>query len=328
MRKFQIWWLKLSCFLTGYNYYILSNCSEVSIRKVKKYTASLLIISTVWAFVGFCFCSRYIKLDSLGSVIGSAISILVILQIERQILLAEKTNRALKITRVGLALMMAVIGSLIIDQIIFKDDIDKTKMESNQLKVNSLMPIKTKEITDQINNSNNAIFAKENERKLLLEDIDRNPTKKIIETTSSKVPVIKTTTDSSRNQITNTILQNVTSTNVRSIPNPKIEQLQSVDQQIKELNNQKTSKETLLLNVKTDLEEEVSMKVGFLDELSIMYGILKSSSIAMIVYAIWFIFLLLLELLILIGKSNEEESDYDKTIQKQMDIHLKKIQLL
>ncbi len=59
-----------------------------------------------------------------------------------------------------------------------------------------------------------------------------------------------------------------------------------------------------------------------------MINLLKESYIALAVYLIWFFFLLLLELLILIGKSNDSETDYDKTIQKQMIIHFKKIELL
>ena len=169
---------------------------------------------------------------------------------------------------------------------------------------------------------------KENERKFLLDDIDKNPTKKIIETTSSQVPIVKTTIDSSKKQTINTTLQRTTSTNVHSIPNPKIDQLPSVDLQIKELSNQKADKETLLLNVKSDLEKEISDKIGFLDELDIMLGILKNSLIAAGVYMLWLMFLLLLELLILISKLNDNESDYDKTIQEQMEIHLKKINLL
>jgi hypothetical protein len=83
MRNFQNFWLKLCCFLTGYNFYILTNCSEISVRKVKKYTAALLIISTVWAFVGYCFCNRYIKLGIIGSVIGAIIAVIIVIQIER-----------------------------------------------------------------------------------------------------------------------------------------------------------------------------------------------------------------------------------------------------
>lgn len=328
MRKFQNWWIKFSCFLTGYNFYILSNCSEVSTRKVKKYTAALLIVSTVWAFVGYCFCDRYMKLGPTGSIFGAIIAVLIIIQIERQILLADKTNRWLKVTRIGLAILMAVIGSLIVDQIIFKDDIDKAKIKSNQEQVEALLPARTKQITEQITQLNVSIATKELERKELLDDISRNPNQQIVETSSSQVPVTKITTDSSKTTTTSTALKTTISRNIKVVPNPKINQLQPIDDQLKVLADQKMIKETMQLGLKTLLEKEVDSKVGFLDELQIMFSILNESFIAAIVYVIWLLFLLLLELLILIGKSNEDDSDYDKTIQKQMAIHFRKIELL
>lgn len=328
MRKFQNWWLKLCCFLTGYNFYILSNCSEISIRKVKKYTAALLIVSTVWAFVGYCFCDRYIKLDTTGSTIGATISVLIIIQIERQILLADKTNNWLKITRIGLALLMAVIGSLIVDQIIFKDDIDKAKMKSNQAQVDDLMPNRTKQITEQITQLNASIATKEKERKELLEDINKNPNIQIIEISTTPVAVPKSSTDSSRTTIKSTEFKTITSKHIKMIPNPKFDQLQPIDKQLGAFSSDKITKENTLLSLKSLLEKEVDSKVGFLDELKIMFIILKESTIAAVVYMIWLAFLLLLELLILIGKASDAESDYDKTIQKQMSIHFKKIELL
>lgn len=328
MKRFQIWWLKFCCFLTGYNFYILSNCSEVSTQKVKKYTAALLIVTTIWAFVGFCFCNTYMKIGTFGSILGALISVFIIVQIERQILLSGKTSRGLKITRIGLALLMSIIGSLIVDQIIFKDDIDKTKMASNQDQVNSLMPGRTKQISDQIADLNSAVQKKENERRELLDDINKNPTKQIVETTSGNTPVTKTSLDSANRLITSTTLKRTVTKFVKTIPNPKVDQLQPIDNQLKLLNDQKIAKENVLLSLKTLLEKEVGSKIGFLDELGIMFSILRKSTIAATVYIIWLMFFLLLELLILIAKSNESESDYDKTIQKQMDIHLRKIELL
>jgi hypothetical protein len=329
MKNFQNWWLKVCCFLTGYNFYILTNCSEVSTRKVRKYTAALLIVATVWAFVGYCFCHTYMKLELVGSVFGAVVSVLIIIQIERQILLADKANIGLKITRIGLALLMAIIGSLVIDQIIFKDDIEKAKLKSNQEQVEELLPGKTKQINDQIAHLNNSIAIKENERTALVDDFNKHPRIQSVETISSNVPITKITTDTATKTTTSsTAMQKSTSKVISMIPNPKIEQVPAIDAQLASLNSLKMQKDVLLLSVKADLENEVNNKIGFLDELGIMYSLLKKSTIAAVVYFIWLAFLLLLELLILIGKAGDAESDYDKTIQKQMAIHLKKIELL
>jgi hypothetical protein len=56
-------WLKLGCFLTGYNYDILKTCSEVAAKSVKRYTAAMFIICIIWAFVGYTFTQRYLHDD-------------------------------------------------------------------------------------------------------------------------------------------------------------------------------------------------------------------------------------------------------------------------
>ena len=150
MKKLQIWYIKFGCFLTGYDFYTLSNCSEVAVRKVKKYTAALIIISIVWAIVGFTFSSRYLKLGTIGCIIGALTSLVLVIQIERQILMVSKTNWKILWARGLLALLMAVIGSLIIDQMIFKEDIDKRKLRTNQEEVDRILPQRTKELDKQI----------------------------------------------------------------------------------------------------------------------------------------------------------------------------------
>ncbi|SEB20635.1 DUF4407 domain-containing protein [Pedobacter hartonius] len=329
MKNFQNWWLKVCCFLTGYDFYILSNCSEISVRKVRKYTAALLIVVTVWAFVGYCFCHTYMKLDVPGSIFGALTAVLMIIQIEKQVLLSDKANKWLKLTRIGLALLMAIIGSLVIDQIIFKDDIEKAKLKSNQKQVEDLLPGKTKQISDQIAQLNTSIAIKESERKEIVDDFNKHPTISSVETSTSNVPITKFTTDTATKTTTSkTAMERSTSKTIKMIANPKINQLPAIDAQLSTLNSLKTQKDMLLLSVKADLEKEVNNKIGFLDELGIMFSILKESTIAAGVYFIWLAFLLLLELLILIGKANDSESDYDKTVQKQMAIHFRKIELL
>jgi len=137
------------------------------------------------------------------------------------------------------------------------------------------------------------------------------------------------TTDTvSKTTTTSTVMKTSVSRTIRSIPNPKLDQLQPIDNQLRLLNLQRTDKENMLLSLTAVLQKDVGSKMGFLDELRIMFNLLKASTIAAVVYVIWLAFLLLLELLILIGKANEAESDYDKTIHKQMSIHFRKIDLL
>src|SRR5687768_1886823 len=102
-------WLRFGCFLTGYNFKIVSNCSELSIKRVIRYTSSLLIMCLLWAFIGFAFTGRYLKGDSYECLAAIFIMIFLIVQIERQIILSSKGNRLLHVFRFVIAIAMALI---------------------------------------------------------------------------------------------------------------------------------------------------------------------------------------------------------------------------
>src|SRR5690606_28991494 len=104
-------WIRFGCFLTGFNYRIVKNSSEVTAKSVKKYTAALLIVCIIWAFVGFTFTQRYLLGSMWASIAGAVIAVIVVIQIERQIILAVHRNIPLYIFRGCLALMMALIGA-------------------------------------------------------------------------------------------------------------------------------------------------------------------------------------------------------------------------
>gem|GEM_PF-1635585 len=76
------------------------------------------------------------------------------------------------------------------------------------------------------------------------------------------------------------------------------------------------------------IEEEIKSKVGFLDELDLMLELLENSIPATVVWFIWFLLLLGLELFILFSKASGEASDYDALVLHQMNTNKKKIELL
>ena len=101
------WWLKFGCFLTGYNYNLLTQCSEVSAKEVKRFTSALLIISVIWFFIGYAFTNRYLHFGIPGSMIGGLISVFLVVQIERQIIMQTSKNRSTLLVRGLIAIVMA-----------------------------------------------------------------------------------------------------------------------------------------------------------------------------------------------------------------------------
>ncbi len=134
------WWTKLGCLLTGWNYQILGNCTESSRKQLKKYTSAILILVILWAFIGYSFAERYVRTPWWGSLIVSIIFVIIVIQIERQIILTVGKNNWLGLFRLVIAFIMAIIGSAILDQIIFKEDIEKKMIEIIDRQVNEQLP--------------------------------------------------------------------------------------------------------------------------------------------------------------------------------------------
>ncbi len=311
-------WIKFGCFLTGYNYAIVKNSSEASAKAVKKYLSAILIVITLWGFIGYAFTQRYLHGSPSMSFIGAAIMVILVIQIERQIILGVGRNYWAFSFRILIGIVMAIIGSVILDQIIFKDDVEKAQISNIQTEVNRLLPIKTQELTSQIQQLDNSIQIKETERVITISDIARNPT---IYTPSSIVQYQMDTITKKLVPINKTVTSN-------SIPNPKNELIPQIDAQIKYLREQKTLKENEKLNIQQVLETDLKSKVGFLDELKILFSILLSSGIALFVWILIFIFFLAIELFVLVNKFGDVKNDYDITVVHQMDTRIMMLEKL
>jgi Domain of unknown function (DUF4407) len=305
-------WIKLGCFLTGTNYQILNSCSELSKKRLIKYTSALLIVCLLWLFIGFAFTNRYLKGEWYESIIGAGLMIFLVIQIERQVILSSKDNRWLHVFRFIIAFTMAIIGTVIIDQIIFKDDINKRKLVDMDQEVKVILPGRAQELKRQLHEMDSTILSKENEKKLITDDVSKNPFSTVVEQI--------TTYDSVGGKIT--------SISKRKVPNPKVSLIEPMDRTILTLRKEKAKKDSLLLGLRPQVEADLKTNVGFLDELEVMYSLLIESVISLCAWLIWFVFLLGLELFILFSKMGEKETDYDKRMQQQMELHYRRIELL
>lgn len=316
MSKTRNGWLRFGCFLTGYNYQILNGCSELSVKRVLRYTSAILIICMLWAFIGFTFAERYLKTSVLGAVIASLVMVVLVIQIERQVILSNKNNRGPFIFRMVIAIMMGFIGSIIIDQIIFKDDIEQQKLMMMGEKVNKVLPDRARELALQIKAIDSLVTLKEQETKILSDAIEKNP---MVTTVTTHVERFKS---SDGKDSTKTVAV------YSRVPNPKMDLLKQVEQKHAALRREKNKKDSVMLTLRPIVEAELKQNVGFLDELELMKSMLVKSIVALITWIVWFIVLLGLELFILVSKWSEPETDYDVVIKQQEELHLKRLRLL
>ena len=322
------WWIQFGCFLTGYNYGIVRSSSEVSSKAVKKYTSAMLIVCILWSFVGFMFTQRYLRGNSWGSVVGAAIMIVIIVQIERQIILSVTRNTKLYISRGIIAFLMALLGAIIIDQIIFKEDIELEKITFIQNRVDQALPPKTQQLKSQIAAIDTAILKKEADRLQLMDEVTKTPFVKTTSTQSSPIKKTTTSTDSSGKTTTSDVIVNSMSVSVTNVPNPKLSLIAPLDQTIANLRIDKNKKDSALLNIRPELEKQISSKIGFLEDLEIMWKLIAGSGVALFVWTIWFLFLIGLEMLVLFSKLTDAKNDYEETIKHQMNLQMKKLEAL
>jgi hypothetical protein len=317
LNKKKNFWIKAGCFLTGYNYDIIQNSSEATTKAVKKYLSALIIIGAIWGIVGYAFTQRYLHGGIVYSIIGAAIMVILIVQVERQIILSIGKNHLTIVFRMLIGLIMAVIGSVILDQIMFKEDVEKAQIAKVQQEVSALLPLRTQELTLIIDQLDETILAKEKERSLLLEEIGRNPTINMPASTSE-----------SKKDSTGKIIQTSQTVISRSIPNPRLESLPSLTEQIKSLREQKVKREDEKLKARQIIETELNSKSGFWDELKVLFSILLSSPIAFMVWILIFLFFLAIELFVLLNKYGDKNNDYDKIVLHQMEIRIKMLENL
>lgn len=321
-------WIKIGCFLTGYNYSILKNCSEIAKKSVKRYTAAMVIMCLLWGLIGYSFANKYLHASIEASFLTSSLFIIVIIQIERQIIMQTHKNNYLQLFRGIIAIMMAFIGSLIIDQIIFKDDVDLEKEQFINEKVENIYPKRAAIRQKQIDQLKQQLSDKDSQRTALSNSILSKPMTNF--TTVQITPVQETVTerDSAGGLRTNTRYVKKTTAINSQIPNPNINLIAPLDSQINLLQRLVLSQGDSLANLRVSIEKLLKEKTGFLDELNIMFSLLAKSNPALLVYIVWFLLLLGLEFFILMNKRHEKSTDYDAMIAHQMEMHIKKLDIL
>lgn len=306
------WWIKLGCFLTGWNSKILSQCSEASYKHLKKYTAALLILIILWGFTGFCFAQRYVGAPLYGCILSALIFVIIVIQIERQIILTVGTNRWGACFRFFIAVIMSILGSAILDQIIFGDDIKKKMVEINDRLVQEQLPMRLNVIDARLNELQTEIDSLDRVNMILNEEIAKNPNPKV--TSTSTTYRQEKQEDGSYKRIPETTVTTV------PMPNPRIKQVETNNSNLDKLRKQQEEFTEKKLSVENDLRKELSSNTGFLEELRAMIEIISTRLEALIFYIIIFSFLISLELFVVTSKLGDKKCDYDMIVEHQLDI--------
>jgi hypothetical protein len=216
--------------------------------------------------------------------------------------------------RFSMAICMAILGSCIFDQMIFRNDIQQTIQENREdviketiLKRMSIYESDEKRIAFEIDSLNKATIA-------LGEELMKRPTIKSVNVSTQEQVVGVDETGKTKKEM-------IRSTQVVSIPNPLAEQLKSNNGQIEIYQNQLEQ----LRQDKKDIAEKVTIEVserplGFIEELEATLSVVSNSWISLAFYVVLFLFLTFMELFVLTIKMGESKCDYELIVENQLNL--------
>ena len=312
---------KIECLLVGWKPAILQNCREVSYTTLKRYVAAIVILSIIWGVIGWCF-ADYLAIKSwYGKTITAIFFIVVIVCIERYIILSHGKLTALKLFRTFLAVLMAVLGSTIFDQIVFKNDINVQMKEIRTEQINEEIPKRTVLIDNEIIQISNTIDTITAINRILYDELIKSPVIIIPEVTNTR-------RQTGRDNEGKPIYEYDRTVTRRSVPNPKTEQAQKNEEILKEYRDREQALQDRRLNVASEVRNEYEqVNTGFLEELGALYSLLGKNWIVRMFYIFLFLFLMCLELLVITTKG-KENCDYELLLDFQLKQRKKELETL
>lgn len=115
--------LKLASLLIGENPARTALFQPASQRKIQLLASCLLIPVVLWFLNGYLLVSQVLRGGLVAALLTATIAALVIFLIERSVIMA-KGSRAITIFRFLLGIVVALLGSVSLDEVVFQQDID------------------------------------------------------------------------------------------------------------------------------------------------------------------------------------------------------------
>ena len=305
----------IGCFLIGWDKKILSECGEASFRQYRKLLSAISIMMVLWGTIGYCFADRYINIESCALKLCVALAFMfIVLCVERVIILTVGKARLMSVMRVLLALCMALLGSCIFDQIIFRSDIQQAIQEHREDVIGTTITKRLaiydgdiQRITQEMDSLSKATIA-------LNEELQKRP-------------VIKGTNVSTQEQVVgvdeNGKPQKVRTQTVNTVTlaNPLAEQLKANNDQIQIYSGQLEQLRLDKKEVAEKVREEMSQRApGFIEELEATLSVVSQSHVSLAFYIVLFCFLTFLELFVLTIKMGENKCDYELIVENQLSL--------
>lgn len=298
----------------GHDYERMEYSSQISKQKVRTQFAGLILISFVWGAIGYISSRTYLHASVNVSIVSGLICMFLIHKIEMQVIHGSRSRWA-SVFRIVMGLVMAFLGSIILDQAFFIDDIKREKQTLIDIRVEERLPGLIKEYNDEIALIDSVLIDKENERSRLIEDVRRTPTVPSVERGYDETPMTKSikSRDSLNKPITKDTIVIVKTENysVVNVDNPNMALIPEINETISKLSQDRKKYTESKFEAKETLREEEESLSGLLDEITILQSVISRSTGSKLFYFAFFAFFFGLELFVMIASSLGNETDYE-----------------
>ena len=305
----------IGCSLIGWDRNILKECGEASHRQFRKLISAICIMMVLWGTIGYCFADRYITIEScMLKCCVSLAFMFIVLCVERVIILTVGKARLMSFMRVLLALCMAVLGSCIFDQIIFRNDIQQAIQEHREDVIQEIIDKRLSIFESDIQRITHDMDSLSKATILLGEELQKRPT---ITGTNvfTQEQVVGVDEDGKPKKVRTQSVTKVT------MANPLAEQLKANNEQIQIYANQLEQLRQDKKDIAKTTTDEVSQRApGFIEELEATLKVVSQSPISLAFYIILFCFLAFLELFVLTIKMGENKCDYELIVENQLNL--------
>jgi len=115
--------LKLSCIITGDDYQMVSKDTPTSKKKICLMAMCLFVPVLLWFINGYLLVTQVLSGSQWAGLLTGFITALLIFIIERSVIMSQG-SRWIASFRIILGSLIALLGSIVLDEVIFKSDID------------------------------------------------------------------------------------------------------------------------------------------------------------------------------------------------------------
>jgi hypothetical protein len=116
--------LKFSCMITGDDYQLMKTDTPSSKKKIKTLVSVLFLPVIMWVISLNLLISGVLQGTQKSAMLASCVVAAVIFIVERSIIMSNGSKAVMRV-RIFLGFLIAILGSLVFDEVIFKSDIDQ-----------------------------------------------------------------------------------------------------------------------------------------------------------------------------------------------------------